>query len=229
MRGEDQMSTPVLIVGKSGTGKSRSTVNLDPTKTFIIASLAKDLPFRGWKKKYAPIDGNGKGNYVCTDEYPEIGKALNYISTSRPDVKYVVIDDAQYLMVNEFMRRHASAGAGNAVFSLYNEIADHFWTLVFNARLYRPDLMIFFLAHSDVNDSGESKMKTIGKLLDEKVNVEGMFSIVLNTVVDDKKYYFETQNSGFNTSKSPEGMFPERRIDNDLALVADAINKYDEG
>jgi energy-coupling factor transporter ATP-binding protein EcfA2 len=221
------MSTPVLIIGKSGSGKSRSIVSLNPSETFVIASLAKDLPFRGWKKKYTPVTADG-GNYVCSDDYEKIGKALAYVDSKRPEIKNVIIDDTQYLMINEFMRRHSIVGQGNAVFQLYNDIADHFWKLVFDARLYRKDLLIFLLAHSEINDAGESKMKTIGKLLDEKINAEGMFSIVLNTVVEDGKYFFETQNNGYNTTKSPEGMFTEKRIENDLAIVAAAINEYNK-
>jgi hypothetical protein len=219
------MSTPVLINGKSGTGKSRSIVGLNPVETFIIASLAKDLPFKGWRKKYVPLTKAG-GNYIVTDDYEKIDKTLKYVSESRPEIKTVIIDDSQYLMANEFMRRHSKVGGGNAVFSLYNDIGDHFWHLVMDMRSYRQDLTIIMLHHSETTEMGDTKAKTIGKMLDDKIVIEGMFSIVLNTSVENGEYFFETQTSGFNTTKSPEGMFGEKRIPNDLSLVVQSIHNY---
>ena len=219
------MSIPILINGKSGSGKSRSIVGLNPIETFIIASLAKDLPIKGWKRKYTNLSKDG-GNYIVTDDYEKIDKTLAYISDKRPEIKTVVIDDSQYLMANEFMRRHSKVGGGNAVFSLYNDIGDHFWHLVMSMRLFRQDLIIIMLHHSETSEIGETKAKTIGKMLDDKIVVEGMFSIVLNTLVENGQYFFETQTSGFNTTKSPEGMFAEKRIPNDLNLVIQSIHKY---
>lgn len=214
------MSTPVLIIGESGSGKSRSIVSLNPQETFIIASLAKDMPFKGWRKKYVHLTKDG-GNYFVTDNYEAIEKTLKYIDEKRPEVKTVVVDDFQYLMANEFMRRSGERG-----YDKFTEIGEHAWKLVFNSRLYRTDLIIVFLAHSDTDDTGKTKVKTIGKLLDDKICVEGMFSVVLNTFVEDGKYYFETQTNGNNTTKSPEGMFADRRIPNDLNLVVQSIHKY---
>jgi len=124
-------------------------------------------------------------------------------------------------MANEFMRRSGERG-----YDKFTEIGEHAWRLVFNARLLRQDLIVIFLSHSDTDDKGKTKVKTIGKLLDDKITVEGMFSIVLNTFVEDGKYYFETQTNGSNTTKSPEEMFAERRIPNDLNLVVQSIHKY---
>jgi len=93
----------------------------------------------------------------------------------------------------------------------------------------RDDLTVFILSHSETTDSGESKCKTIGKMLDDKICLEGMFTIVLNTAYEDNKYFFETQTNGSNTSKSPEGMFADLRIENNLKLVVDSINSYNEG
>lgn len=219
------MSTPVLINGASGTGKSRSIVGLNPVETFIIAALAKDLPFKGWRKKYIPLSKDG-GNYLVTDDYTLINKTMDYVDKQRPEIKTLIIDDSQYLMANEFMRRHSTTGGGNAVFQLYNEIGDHFWHLIMNARLLRQDLTVIFLHHSETSEAGNTKAKTIGKMLDDKVVIEGMFSIVLNTAMDNGKYFFETQNNGNNTTKSPEGMFDEKRIPNDLNFVVQSIHKY---
>lgn len=214
------MSTPVLIIGKSGTGKTRSIVTLDPRTTFLISAIQKDLPFRGWSKKYVPMTKDG-GNHYVGDDYEKINSALSYIDTKRPEIKTVVIDDVQYLMANEFMRRAKEKG-----YEKFTEIGEHMWNLVFNIRLYRQDLIVFMLAHSDTNDQGETKIKTIGKLLDEKICLEGMFTICLNTAMEDGKYFFETQNNGSNTTKSPEGMFDAIRITNDLQIVIDSIIAY---
>ncbi len=219
------MSIPIMISGASGTGKSRSIVELPAESTFIIASLAKDLPFRGWRKKYIPLTKSG-GNYLVTDDYETIDKTLTYVSEKRPEIKTIIIDDSQYLMANEFMRRHSKVGGGNAVFSLYNDIGDHFWHLVMNMRLLRQDLIVVLLHHSETTEAGYTKAKTIGKMLDDKIVIEGMFSIVLNTAVENGQYFFETQTSGFNTTKSPEGMFAEKRIPNDLNLVVQSIHSY---
>ena len=214
------MSTPVLIIGKSGTGKSRSIVNLDPVSTFVISAIPKDLPFRGWKKKYTPLTKT-TGNWLCTDDYTATEKAMKYIDKELPKIKVLVIDDFQYFMADEFMRRAHEKG-----YDKFTEIGEHAWNLIWNLRMLRGDLVCFLLAHSDQNDLGETKCKTIGKLLDEKICVEGMFSIVLNTLVDNGQYFFQTQNNGANTTKSPEGMFATERIPNDLSIVVSAINKY---
>jgi len=218
------MSTPVLIMGKSGTGKSRAIGSLDPATTFLINVIGKDLPFRGWKKKYTLLDKKGTGNMINTDSYETIAKTLTWIAKERPENTAIVIDDFQYLMADEFMRRASEKG-----YEKFTEIGKHAWELLWNSRFIGDNRAIFFLSHSDINDLGEEKVKTIGKLLDEKICVEGMFSIVLNTFVDNGNYYFETQNNGHNTTKSPEGMFESLRIPNDLKYILDSITKWNEG
>lgn len=221
------MATLCLILGESGTGKSASIRTLNPNETFLIQTLQKPLPFKGGMKAYVPQMKERQGNLFQTDCSEAITKTLDYVSEKRPEIKNVVIDDFQYVMVNEFMRRHSSAGKGNGVFSLYNEIADHAWNVIYlGGQLARQDLIVFFMSHVQTDDQGASKMKTIGRMLDEKVCLEGMFTIVLNTAVVDGAYRFQTQNSGRNTTKSPMGMFEEKEIDNDLALVAKAIRGY---
>lgn len=214
------MSKPVLIIGKSGTGKSRSMVNFDPKSTFLIAALQKDLPFRNAEQKYITVSGD-TGNYYCTDDYSKIDATLAYIDKKRPEIKTVIIDDFQYLMANEFMRRAKEKG-----FEKFTEIGEKAWKLIYNIRFLRQDLIIYVLTHSDTNDQGETKAKTIGRLLDDKICLEGMFSICLNTAIEDGQYFFETRNNGHNTTKSPEGMFETGKIPNDLSLVSTAILNY---
>lgn len=213
----DARSKPVLIIGKSGTGKTRSIVGLDPRATFLVNVIGKDLPFKGWRKHYT------SRNMLISDDYSTITATLETIK-NRKEIKYVVIDDFQYLMANEFMRRSYEKG-----YDKFTEIGRHAWDLLWLANTLGNGRIVFFLVHSDVNDLGEEKVKTIGKLLDEKICVEGMFTIVLNSVINKGQYFFATQNSGKNTTKSPEGMFASNLITNDLGAIAKAITAYDNG
>lgn len=222
------MSRNLLILGKSGCGKSSSIKTLDPKSTFLINVIGKDLPFKGATKSYSEIV-EGKGNKFTTDDYLKIDKTLTYIDAQRKDIKNIIIDDSQYLIVNEFMKRHSTSGKGNAIFTLYNELADNFWKLIFNSKLLRNDLTIVFLHHSETTETGETKAKLIGKMLDEKVEICGMFTIVLNAIKDEAGYWFETNTLGNSPVKSPEGMFAEKKISNDLNLTINTINKYYEG
>jgi len=222
------MSTPILILGKSGSGKSSALKDLPPASTFLINVIGKELPFRGGAKNYIEIK-DGKGNKFTTDEYSRIEATLKYIDEKRPEIKVIVIDDSQYLIVNEFMRKHNSHGKGNEVFALYNDIGDHFWQLTWNIRLLRPDLFVVLLHHTQTDESGEVKAKTIGKILDDKVDIPGMFSIVFHCVTDGDGHFFETQNKGNTPAKTPPGMFDSPRIPNDLNAVIKAIINYNKG
>ena len=222
------MSTPVLVLGKSGSGKSYSIRTLDPKSTFLINVIGKELPFRGGVKNYTEMK-DGKGNMFSVDDYKKIENTLSYIDSKRPEIKTIVIDDSQYLLVNEFMRRHSVSGKGNEVFSLYNDIGDHFWNLIWNSRLLRKDLIVIFLHHSETSDTGEVKAKSIGKMLDEKVDIPGMFSICLRVVTEGEEHFFETRNKGNTPAKTPPEMFASDHIPNDLNVVIEAITKYAKG
>lgn len=218
-----------LIIGKSGSGKSKSIEYLDAKKTFIINVNHKPLPFRGWKSKYSIVTkDNGTGNMMEIDDPDSIIKTVDYVNKNRTEIEIGIIDDFQYIMANEFMRRAKEKG-----YEKFTEIGEHAWRIIWNCQLCRPNLTWFFLAHSDENDQGETKCKTIGRMLDDKICLEGMFTIVLNThveVLEDKRsYFFETQTNGKNTSKSPDGMFNSYKIPNDLKLVYDSIQTYERG
>jgi hypothetical protein len=202
------MAIPVLIIGKSGSGKSASLRNC--TEGFnLIKVLDKPLPFKG-------TIPNG-----VSDNYITIMKWLNGAKE-----KSLVIDDAGYLITNHFMREHASTGKGNGVFALYNDIGDSFWNLIqFVTTKLPPDKIVYLMMHEEINDFGDIKPKTIGKMLDEKVCVEGMFTIVLRCTSDSSKHKFITQSEGGAVSKSPIDMFP-LEIDNDLKFVDTTIREY---
>lgn len=205
------MAIPVLIMGKSGSGKSTSLRNCVGNPDWnLIRVLNKPLPFKGnvsgWK----------------TDDYQNVIKCL-----SISKAKNIVVDDAGYLITNMFMNKHSSAGSGNGVFALYNQIGDHFWNLIqFIINKMPEDKIVFVIMHEDFDEAGNIRPKTIGKLLDEKVCVEGMFTIVLRCIVESNKHLFVTQSEDGAVSKSPLGMFENLTIDNDLLIVEKAIREY---
>lgn len=200
------MGIPCFILGHSGTGKSTSLRNFKSNEILHINVISKPLPFKG---RFAETY-NG-------DNYTEIAKAIN-----KTKCKSIVIDDAQYLMANEFMRRSSELG-----YQKFTDIANNFWTLINSISNDLPfDVIVYLLMHTDMDDNGNEKAKTIGKLLDEKICIEGMSSIVLKTAVKDGVYSFLTQNNGHDTVKSPLGMFGTYEIENDLKKVDTAIRKY---
>lgn len=200
------MGLPVLVLGESGTGKSASLRNFKPEDLKVFNVANKPLPFKN------------KFESISTDNYSKI---IGELKLNKK--KVVVIDDAQYLMANEFMRRATERG-----FDKFTEIAQNFWTLVNTVKDLPDDVIVYFLAHIERDANGNEKIKTIGKLLDEKITVEGMFTIVLKTNVNDGEYSFVTQNNGHDTVKSPIGMFSSYAIDNDLKYVDEKIRNYYE-
>lgn len=202
------MGTVVFILGRSGTGKSYSMRNFDPSELAIINVQGKVLPFKG----------GAKFTTKNTDNADEIISAMKAISNK---VRVIVIDDFQYLMANEFMRRSNERG-----FDKFTDIAKNAWSVIDSIRLLPDNVIVYVMCHIDTGDDGVEKLKTIGKLLDEKIVLEGMSTIVLKTCVADGNYTFVTQNNGKDTVKSPFGMFPSRAIQNDLKYVDEKIRNY---
>lgn len=199
------MGVPVLILGESGSGKSASMRNFKPGEIGIINVSGKPLPFRNQLKT------------VNTDNYEDIVKTI-----IAAKAKALVIDDAQYLMANEFMRTAKVTG-----YQKFTDLALNFWKLIqVVINNLPPDKIVYFLAHVERDANGNEKMKTIGKLLDEKITIEGLFTIVLKTVVQDRHYQFATQTNGQDTVKTPMGMFSDLLIENDLKMVDSTIREY---
>lgn len=205
------MAIPVLIIGKSGSGKSASMMNLDPSKTALISVLGKPLPFKG------------KFDQVVTDDSAKI---IGIVKAAKRNI--IVVDDVGYTMTNMFMRDHAAGGGGNAVFTLYNNIGDKFWNMIEAVRKIPEDKRVYFIMHEEQNDFGNVRPKTIGKMIDEKVCLEGMFTICLRCIVSNGKHVFRTQSDGLDVAKTPIGMFDDLEIPNDLAMVDKAICEYYE-
>lgn len=206
------MAENILLVGESGSGKSTSLQRLPADGTLLINTIGKRLPFRSQFK-----------HVLATDDVDKMKRTM----LKCPDhVKIIVIDDAGYILTNQFMRGHSGDKSGGNTFDLFNNIADSFWSLINFTKQLPEDKTVYFIMHVDTNDFGQRRPKTIGKLLSEKVCIEGMFTVVLRSEVMGDKYSFVTQNEGNDCCKSPIGMFAEKRIPNDLKAVDDTIREY---
>lgn len=231
------MGTLVGIVGRSGHGKSTSIEGLDPTSTAIINVVGKPLPFMGWKKNFTPVSPDlSEGNYIRITNHltasNNIVTALNTFSQRRPDIKEVVVDDYQYIMSYEYMKRAKQHG-----WDKFTDIGIHAFNILEVVSYLRDDMKVYILAHLEDKTSGmdsTKKIKTIGKLLDEKITLEGLFTVVLFCDPDteerdlSKRFRFITVSDGVTTAKSPKGMFPEY-IPNNLGVVSKRIDEYYEG
>jgi len=216
------MSRACLIIGESGCGKSTSIEHLNPEETFLINVENKPLPFRGHKSKYKMVGTGEGGNCLATDNYELILKYLRAINKERLFIKNIIIDDFQYIMCNEFMGRATEKGYGK-----FAEIGQHAWFILNALSKFRDDLNIFVLSHSMRDEDGVYRCKTIGKMLDNTITVEGLFTVVLHALLIDGHYKFQTQVSVHHLAKSPRGMFNDMYIDNNLQLVIDAIKGYE--
>ena len=226
----------LCIYGESGHGKTTSLRNLDPKSTFIISTTGKPLPFRSWKKKYIPfkIDKETKeisGNYYVSSNWEAILKILKIINSKMHHITAVVIDDVQYILSYEFVDRATETG-----YQKFSELAQHLMEILRYSEQMREDCTMCFLTHSDnVGTEIDPKyvIKTIGKLLSEKVTLEGLFTYIFFAKTeegDDGKmqYKLVTNNDGKCLAKTPMGMFEELEIDNDLNEILKVIKEYNE-
>jgi len=211
------MSIATLILGESGTGKSSMMKNLDPKETLLIQAIKKPLPFRskGWA-----VFGreNKKGNIFITDNSERMVGAMQ-----KSKKKVIVIDDFQYLMANELMNRYNEKG-----YDRFTDIARHAWDVLRVAGELPEDVRVYILSHTTTDEFGHTKIKTIGKMLDDKITIEGMFTIVLRTIVSGGEFQLSTVNNGQDTVKSPIDMFKGNLIDNDLKFIDESICDYYE-
>ena len=209
------MSTVTLILGESGSGKTASLRKLDPTNTLLIQSIKKPLSFKskGWG---VFSNENKTGNIMVSDDTASI-----LCLARRTRRKVIIVDDFQYILSNEFMRRSGETG-----YQKFTDIGVNAWKLFGELAKLPDDVRVYILAHTKTNDMGHVKIKTIGKMLDDKITLEGMVTICLRTVVEGSEHYFATKNSGSDTVKAPISMFEDDRIENDLALVDAAICPY---
>lgn len=200
----------ILIYGKSGSGKSRSLKNFGEDEIFLVNVIGKELPFRN-RFKFVSV----------TDSIETIIAGLQ-----RMPCKTAVIDDAGYLMTSQFMAGHSQPKKGASSFDLYNDIADSFWNLIKAIKELPDDVNVYVVLHEETNDYGDTRLRTIGKLLNDKVCIEGMSAIVLRCVTMGKEHFFRTQTDGSDITKSPEEMFDGEKIENDLKAVDTRIREF---
>lgn len=227
------MAHGILVIGESGSGKSTSARNLPAEETFWINVANKSLPMKGWKSKYPKLSKENPEGRMSTVNTPTgIIKAMEYVNKDRPEIKNLIIDDWQYMSAFEFFDRADEKG-----YEKFTEIGKWLAQVAKKPIELRDDLTIFFLTHSEENQdkrgNKKTKAKTIGRMVDEKLTLEGLFSIVLYAKIkrDEEgklKYVFETVNDGSNTCKTPMGMFEKSEISNDLQLVKEAIVEYEQ-
>ena len=228
------MSELIAIVGESGSGKSTSLRNLDPTKTFIINVANKALPIRGYKKNYKalaqdPTTRTFTGNLYNTSNVDKILQILKVVDKTMPHIEQVIIEDSQYLMSFEAMDRASETG-----YSKFTQMAQHFFSVLKESMGMRDDLKVVILCHSEnVGDAlnPSLKIKTLGKMIDNMITIEGLFTYVIFTkkITSDEgiiEYKFMTNSDGANTGKTPMGCFDDLYIDNDLQYVFDQIDSY---
>lgn len=203
-RVKNMNSVPILLIGKSGSGKSTSLRNFKKDEAAVINVLGKPLPFRSDIKA------------VKLDDYVNI---LNQIKLTKKNV--IVIDDANYLITNEFMKNSSIKG-----YDKYNEMANHFFELINGIKNIEGGKTVYLIMHEDVDDNGNVKPKTIGKLLDEKVNIQGMFTICIRAMFENGKYIFRLKTNGQDCVKTPFGMFNIDEMENDLKAFDDVVREY---
>lgn len=199
-------SIPVLIIGKSGSGKSASLRNFKKNEIAIANVLGKPLPFK------SDIEA------PKVDDYATILRAIEHT-----DKKVIVIDDANYLITNEFMKNSSIKG-----YDKYNDMANNFWNLVNGIKNIEGGKTVYLIMHEDTDEFGNVKPKTIGKLLDDKCNIQGLFTICLRAMYENNNYIFRVKTNGQDCVKTPIGLFEEDEIENDLKIVDEKIREYYE-
>ena len=206
------MAQKLLIMGESGTGKSTSLRNCDPAKTAVVNPVGKALPFKG------------SGKFTMLNSVTDSRTITKFMKEqAAAGKKLIVVDDFQYILAVPYMNRIKESG-----WDKYNDFGANYFDIIEVCKEIPDDVVVAYMTHLETLDNGLTTVKLIGKLLREKITIEGLFTVVLRTSVSEGKYYFLTQNSGKDTVKSPLGMFPTYAIDNDLNYVADKIRNYYE-
>lgn len=213
------MSEPILIIGASGTGKTYSLRNMDPKTTLHISVDGKRPPFKAWTKL---DEANKDGSYYCP-------RKESIYATTRKAIKAgvdagktaIVIDDSQYLLANEFFRRAHEKG-----YEKFNDLGCDFWNLIEYCRSLADNVLVYFLHHTDVDVNGDLKVKTIGKMLDDKACIEGKFSVCLLAQKVDGQYSITSSVDNSSIIKAPPGMFEGNPMENDMAKIDEAIRTF---
>jgi len=219
------MSKLIGVIGETGSGKSTSLKDLNPKESYIISVAGKELPFKGSEKLY----NRENKNYKEVESATEITKLLDTLSKEAPHIKNIVIDDANYIMGFNLVNKAMETG-----YTKFSLMAKDIVNLIQNAKKLRDDLVICYLSHSEIVEDGNEisgyKIKTAGKMLDSQIVLEGLFTVILYTNVETKgdkvEYTFVTNRYKKFPAKSPNGMFSEVKIPNNLQEVVDKVREY---
>lgn len=213
------MSKVICVAGESGSGKTTSCRGLDPASTYYIDADKKGLSWKGWRQQY----NTARKNYAATDDPNMVQTILRGVSETRPEIKTIVVDTLNGVMVGDEMRRAKEKG-----YDKWVDIASFVWNIVDSAYGYRDDLTIIFLCHTqterDENGYMWTRIKTNGKKLD-KIVLESKFTTVLIAKAVKGKYIFETQSNN-STAKTPLGAFESPEIENDITKVLEALAEF---
>lgn len=231
------MSNIICLAGLSNSGKSTSLKYLDPTTTFIISCTNKQLQIPGYRKKYLKVKVKNKklvGNWLISGNYATIENIMKLVSTTRPEIKTVVIDDANYLLSKETFDTALDKG-----YNKFSVLAKNYYDLLQTCQALRDDLTIIFITHIEncgTDTDPEYRMWTTGKMLTSQINLDGLFSYIIyaerykDDVTDENvKYRFRTRTNGNDTCRSVEGCFKDKYIEPNMKLVIDTINKFENG
>lgn len=219
------MSKLIALVGETGSGKSHSIQFLDSKETYIISVAGKELPFKGSSNLY----NRELKNYKDVSDITDVHRLLQTLSDTAPHIKVVLVEDGNYLMAFNLVAKAVETG-----YSKFSIMAQQMVNLIQAAKKLRDDLTVVYVSHlEEVEDSGDIisyKMKTAGKMIDNQIKLEGLFTVVLYAVPETKgdktDYGFITNRYKKYPAKSPVGMFPELRIPNNLKTVIELVNDY---
>lgn len=228
------MSNLIGLCGLSNSGKSTSLKYLDPSSTFIISCTNKQLQIPGFRKKYQKIKvENGKivGNWLVSNDYAQIQKILKVVSSTRPDIKVLVIDDANYLLSNATFKDALTKG-----YEKFTIQAKNYYDLIESCLNLRDDITVIFISHiencgTDIDPN--YRLYTTGKMLTNAVNLDGLFSYLLYAEryipdgEDDVKYHIKTRTDGNDTCRSVAGCFAEKYVEPNMKVIVDTINKFE--
>jgi hypothetical protein F3_08366 len=230
------MSNIICLAGLSNSGKSTSLKYLEPESTFIVSCTNKQLQIPGFRKKYKKVTTNeGKlvGNWYINNNYDNIKKMLNIVSKTRPEVKVIVLDDANYLLSNETFQNALTKG-----YEKFTILAKNYYDLIEYCMNLRDDLTVVFITHIEnfgTDIDPEYRMWTTGKMLTNAINLDGLFSYIIyseryvSDTDDEVKYRFKTRTDGNDTCRSVSGCFEDKYIEPDMKYVIDTINKFENG
>ncbi|MCL1038368.1 ATP-binding protein [Shewanella submarina] len=215
------MAIVTLIMGDSGAGKSTSLRNLDPLKSLLIQPEAKSLPFKSkpWRTKFTKA--SPQGSVYVSDRYGTVHTVIN--AAVQSGKKVIIIDDANYYMQNESLRNAEIKG-----YDKFVSMAKDYLALFDHCRKLPDDVRVYVMTHTQTDDQGSVRPKTVGKMIDSQIVLEGLFTIVLRAMVRDDRHYFSTKTTGSDCVKTPIGLFDQPEIDNCLAVVDAAICDYEE-